>query len=258
MWIPYHKITLLTAVSSEMELWSSGPILLPLCWNMGVCLCNSCVLYHSQQAVIFPNREIIALQAAKGTQVCQAWMGWACPALWYSICCVLHGLCVLLCPQSKPLQGEEGHRAAKLECSTLAFGERCHCVVPSSPQLKWLYIRSVNHGRSHRGCQSLYGNRCSMLDAVKLFLDAQTLVTDAQRFSQYPWPSLVPLMPVLLQPWVPSPAVFEKLSSNSSQSCRAGPRALWAPEGFCCASTGQSSGWVQCLCRKVCALLPTS
>lgn len=149
-------------------------------------------------------------------------------------------VCVCSCwvPRSKPLQGEEGHRAPKLECFTLAFGEGCQCVVPSSPQLKWLYIRSVNHGRSHRGCQSLYGNRCSKSDAFKLFFDAQTLVTDAQSFSQYLWPSLVPLMPVLLQPWVPSPAGFEKLSSNSSSlSCRAGPRAPWAPEGFCCAST---------------------
>lgn len=114
--LPIIKTLCWLAVSSEIELLSSRPTLLPLCWNMGVCLPNSCV-YHSQQAVIFPNREIIALQAAKGTQVCQAWMGWTCPALWYSICSSLHGLCVfLLWPSPVPRrQGEEGHKAAGLE-----------------------------------------------------------------------------------------------------------------------------------------------
>lgn len=133
------------AVSSEMELWSSRPVLLLLCWNMSVCLCNSCVLYHSQQAVIFPNREIIALQAAKGIQVCQAWMGWACPALWYSICSIFLAwlVCVpavaKLCPeeQTPPGRGRTQGGRAGTRCFTLAFGEGCQCVVPSS-QLKWL------------------------------------------------------------------------------------------------------------------------
>lgn len=143
---PTKKPLCWLAVSSEMELWSSRPVLLLLCWNMSVCLCNSCVLYHSQQAVIFPNREIIALQAAKGIQVCQAWMGWACPALWYSICSVF--LAWLVCvpavaklrpeEQTPPGRGRTQGGRAGTRCFILAFGEGCQCVVPSSSQLKWL------------------------------------------------------------------------------------------------------------------------
>ena len=119
LWIPYHKITLLTCCvirNGGVKFWTHPPP------SKHGNLSNSRALYHSQQAVIFSNREIIALQAAKGTQVYQAWTGWACPALWYSICSLSfsHGLCVFLLwpspvPRSESLQGEEGHKAAELE-----------------------------------------------------------------------------------------------------------------------------------------------
>lgn len=93
--LPTIKPLCWPAVSSEMELWSPSRSILSPCAETWVSVCNSCA-YNFQQAVIFPNREIIALQAAKGTQVCQAWIGWACSALWYKICSFLHGLCVFL------------------------------------------------------------------------------------------------------------------------------------------------------------------
>lgn len=104
LWAPHHKTTLLICCvirNGCAKFWAHSFSFLLRHW----CLFKElpCPLSFSTSSYFFLNREIIVLQAAMGTQVCQAWMGWACPARWYGTCSSLSCM-VCVCPAvAKPL-----------------------------------------------------------------------------------------------------------------------------------------------------------